>query len=111
MIAYTVLGLKVTNNDAEIRQAYLESLKKYPPEKSPDAYQIIRKAYELIETEQKRLDYYLFKTTEDISFDEYSAICLNLDKTLPTEKWNTLCRLYQESRLNKESESCSKKKP
>lgn len=109
MIAYAILGLKPTNEDEAIRNAYLKSLRKYPPERSPDEYQIIRKAYELIETEQKRLDYFLFKTAEDITYDEYAAICLNLDKTLPAEKWNKLCQRYQESRSNNGSGNSSKK--
>ncbi|MBU2509765.1 DnaJ domain-containing protein [bacterium] len=98
MIALKVLGLEFTNDDETIRKAYLKSLKKYPPEKFPDKYKTVRKAYELIETEQRRLEYYLFGHEDDITYDEYSSVCLNIDKTIPKEKWNKLCQLYQKTK-------------
>ncbi len=103
MIAFKVLGIAFSNEDEFVRKAYLESLKKYPPERSPEKYKIIRKAYELIESEQKRLEYFLFGSEHDISLEEYQTICLGIDKTLTTDKWNKLCQHYQKSKSRTES--------
>jgi DnaJ-class molecular chaperone len=105
MIAFKVLGLEFTNDDQTIRKAYLAALAKYPPEKSPDNYKTIRKAYGLIESEQKRLEYYLFGRDDDITVEEYTAVCLNVDKSITSEKWNKLCQLYQKNRSKQKSES------
>lgn len=98
MIAYKILGLEFTNDNGIIRDAYRRSVMKYSPEKAPDQYKIIRKAYELIETEQKRLEYYLFGSKDDVEFEEYTSLCLKIDKSISSEKWERLCQLYQENK-------------
>ena len=103
MIAFKVLGLEFTNDDKIIRTAYLESLAKYPPEKQPEKYKTIRKAYELIETQQQRLKYFLFGFEDDISFQEYTSICLKIDKSISSEKWNQLCQIYQKKKSKQKS--------
>ncbi len=97
MIAYQILDTTPRADDAEIRAAYLRRLKSYPPEKFPEAYKTIRKAYELVETEQKRIEYFLFGN--DLSFDpeEYERLLITVDKQLTKEKWERLCRIYHES--------------
>jgi len=98
MIAYKILGLEVTNDSQIIRKAYRDSILKYSPEKAPQQYKIIRKAYELVETEQKRLEYFLLGSQDDIEFEEFTTLCLNIDKSIPLKKWEGLCQLYQKSR-------------
>jgi len=65
---YLILGLleQKTNgtvDDAAVKAAYLQLLRRYPPEREPLHFQRIRKAYEQLETRQKRVRYALFDLT------------------------------------------------
>ncbi len=103
MIAFKVLGLAFCDDDETVRKAYLESIKKYPPEHFPEEYKVVRKAYELIETHQKRLEYFLFGHEQDISLEDYKTLCLTIDKTITADKWNNLCQHYLKSKSKTES--------
>ncbi len=53
---YIVLGLETESvSDEEVRRAYLERIRAYPPDIHPDRFQEIHSAYECINTEKKRL--------------------------------------------------------
>ena len=95
MLAYKILDIEVCDDDQKIREAYLKKIQTYPPEKEPERYQTIYKAYEKIQTHQKRLEYFLFENDADISFDEYERIIFKVDKTIIGEKWNQICQLFQ----------------
>ncbi len=108
MLAYRILGIdpsKNNNNDSDVRHAYLKNLKKFPPEKFPEEYKIIRKAYEMVETEQKRINYFLFGGDNEFSFEDYAAIRYKVDTTIPSEKWGKLCTIYQKKILKTKSEN------
>jgi curved DNA-binding protein CbpA len=51
------LTLHVTPNDDSqaIRQAYLEAVRRHPPESDPEGFRLINDAYEMIKTEDARL--------------------------------------------------------
>ena len=49
-------------SDAEVQTAYLELVRQYPPDRYAERFQQIRQAFELLETEKKRLAYDLFET-------------------------------------------------
>ncbi|MBT4090429.1 MAG: hypothetical protein HN580_15020 [Deltaproteobacteria bacterium] len=98
MIAYRVLGTDFCDDDAEIRAAYLRSIKTYSPEKSPEEYKTIRKAYELIETGQKRIEYFLFGNDLEFELEEYERLFIKTDKQITREKWDRLCQIYQENK-------------
>jgi len=57
--------------DKSVKTAYITLLKRYPPEREPEKFKQIRKAFEQLETHKKRLKYHLFDTTapdlEDLS--------------------------------------------
>jgi curved DNA-binding protein CbpA len=65
---YLILGLLECKHngevdDAVVKTAYLELLRRYPPEREPDRFQEVRKAYELLETRAKRMQHDLFSLT------------------------------------------------
>ncbi|MCP4753294.1 MAG: hypothetical protein GY866_20580 [Proteobacteria bacterium] len=97
MIAYGILGTGFCDDDAEIRAAYLEKVKRYPPERFPEEYKTIRKAYEMVETNQKRIDYFLSGNDMEFDHEEYQRLSLNVEKNITSEKWDSLCRIYQEN--------------
>jgi curved DNA-binding protein CbpA len=97
MIAYRILGIEVCDDDEQIRTAYLDNVRRYPPEKEPECYQIIRRAFEAIETHQQRLEYFLFGNDLQFTPEDYERIVLRPSNTIDKDQWQTLCRIYQES--------------
>ena len=63
MNPYLVLRVSPRAGDAEIRRAYLDAIRKFPPEREPERFQIISRAYEQIRDERSRLKYLLFDRT------------------------------------------------
>ena len=61
---YHILGISISAGDEAIHQAYLQQIRKYPPERNPQEFKKARQAYELIETRHKRLQYELFDTEQ-----------------------------------------------
>lgn len=45
---YAILGVPENATQQEIRQAYLELLRKFPPEQAPDKFQELRDAWQLV---------------------------------------------------------------
>ena len=60
MNPYEVLGVSYESDDASIRGAYLELVKKFTPEMHPDKFEEINRAYITLKDEKSRLEYYLF---------------------------------------------------
>jgi curved DNA-binding protein CbpA len=63
MNPYLILRVSPRASDAEIRRAYLEGIRKFPPEREPERFQAISRAYEQIRDERSRLNYLLFDRT------------------------------------------------
>ncbi len=57
---YEILEVAEDAGDSQIKKAYLGMVRRYPPERFPDDFQRIYRAYELIKTEDDRLAYRLF---------------------------------------------------
>ena len=57
---YRILGVTYDTDDETIRKAWLEKVRRYPPEISPERFKIYREAYDAISTSAKRLQLYLF---------------------------------------------------
>ncbi len=51
---FVTLGLPDNATDADVRQAYLRMIRRFPPERSPKAFQAISEAYEAAKTEVGR---------------------------------------------------------
>ncbi len=65
---YQVLGISESADDKDIRNAYLQRVKESPPERNPEAFKKIRKAYGILKdaNERKKLDMSMFRTDSDI---------------------------------------------
>ena len=50
-----VLGVTEDAEEEEIRTAYLEKIKQYPPDRSPEEFERIRDAYELLKDPRSRI--------------------------------------------------------
>lgn len=61
---YRTLGISIDAGDEAVHQAYLHQIRKYPPERHPQEFKAVRRAYELLETRHKRLQYELFDTEQ-----------------------------------------------
>lgn len=57
---YEILEVAEDADDSLVKKAYLGMVRRYPPERFPDDFQRIYRAYELIKTEDDRLAYRLF---------------------------------------------------
>jgi len=60
---YLVLGVGVDADDAAIEAAYLEGIKRAPPDRDPDGFEALRGAYDKIRTRHDRIAFNLFDTT------------------------------------------------
>ena len=67
---YIVLGLPRSATDEEIRRRYLELVRKYPPSRAPERFQLVAQAYEAVKTLAARVETELFGASAYRSFDE-----------------------------------------
>ncbi len=72
--AYEILGVTPEADDIQIKTAYLTMVKQYPPERCPKEFQNIYRAYELIRSQQDRLQYKFFHATLPDAADIGAAI-------------------------------------
>ena len=77
--AFEIIGVNIDANDDEIKKAYLQKVRIYSPEQAPDEFQKIRSAFDLINTEKKRIKYQLFN-------NDMPDICAFLEDSLSIEK-------------------------
>ena len=57
---FAVLQVAETATDEDIQKAYLRQVREHPPDRAPERFQEIRRAYETIKTQRDRLQYQLF---------------------------------------------------
>ena len=43
---WAILGVSVQADDTEVRRAYLQKVKEYPPDRAPEQFERVRDAYE-----------------------------------------------------------------
>lgn len=67
MNPYLVLDLPLTAGDAEVRAAYQELLRRYPPELRPERFQLIQEAYEKLRSGRDRWQWRLLHLKDDVS--------------------------------------------
>jgi curved DNA-binding protein CbpA len=65
---YLVLGIGRRSSDAEIKRAYFQLVRQYPPESAPEKFQQIRAAYERLRTPESRavVDLFLLQPPPDL---------------------------------------------
>ncbi len=61
---YEILNVNEQATDAEIKQAYLQKVKQYPPDHHHNLFQQIHTAYQTIKDQKSRLNYTLFQYPE-----------------------------------------------
>jgi curved DNA-binding protein CbpA len=96
MNPFLILRVSPGAGDPEIRRAYLEAIRKFPPESEPERFQAISHAYEQIRDEKSRLKYLLFDrvtsgTTPLEVFAKFSAAA-PMDKPLDFEAMKEFLR-------------------
>jgi DnaJ-class molecular chaperone len=67
---YFILDLMPDATDEEIRINYLKLVKKYTPEKYPEKFKTITKAYESIKDKRRRISMELFSYRKSIEVEE-----------------------------------------
>lgn len=97
MTPYQILNVAPDATDAEIREAYLQLVRRYPPTQSPDRFTLIAKAHEKVNTPEKRLDYELLgdpdaKMLQGNLVDEVLELA-RIQRKRPT--WNQLKQLMR----------------
>jgi curved DNA-binding protein CbpA len=60
MNPYEILGVSPQDDDAAVRNAYLALLRRFPPERHPNRFVDINRAYEAIKDTDSRLRHALF---------------------------------------------------
>lgn len=90
--AYETLEVGEDEGDAAIKKAYLGMVRRYPPERCPEDFQRIYRAYELIKTVEDRLSYRLFHYTLPEPADIAASLLQNNTQHVPAsrEEWQTL---------------------
>jgi curved DNA-binding protein CbpA len=66
---YEVLGIAPHADEAEIRRRYLELVREFPPDRAPERFAAVRKAYEDVRDPARRLEAQIFKTSTNDSLD------------------------------------------
>lgn len=90
---YTVLEIGEQATDAEIKQAYLQKVKQYPPDHHHEQFQMIHQAYEAIKDFTGRTKYALF-SVQQADFDAL------LDHAFKTEDLSLLSADHFEKLLS-----------
>jgi DnaJ-class molecular chaperone len=60
---YLILGLGDDADDAAVETAYLEGIKRFPPERDAARFEALRWAYETLRSHRNRVAYELFDTS------------------------------------------------
>lgn len=61
---YQILEVAEQATDAEIKQAYLQKVKQFPPDHHHEQFQLVQQAYEAIKDLENRTKYALFAVPE-----------------------------------------------
>ena len=84
---YAVLGLPADSDDEQIRRRYLELVKQFSPERHPEKFAAIRRAYESLRDLETRLRYRLFEAGRSDSVDAIleELACRTTRRRLPLQ--------------------------
>lgn len=88
---YEVLGVNSNSSSQDIKRAFFKLVRQYSPEKYPEEYENIRKAYEVLIDEKSRAEY-------DAQF-KYGEIIeqhiINADEYMEKEDYKSAIREYK----------------
>ena len=85
---YEVLGLTANADEAAIRQAYLDLVRKFPPDRDPEQFARVRAAYDALRDPFVRIESLLFgiRGTDTMDAIRSDAIRQVRDARIPTNK-------------------------
>jgi curved DNA-binding protein CbpA len=66
---YKILGLPPDADDAAIRTRYLELVREHPPERSPERFAEVRRAYDAVKDIETRLKKQLFEVNSGLTIE------------------------------------------
>lgn len=91
---YATLGLPADADDDAIRRRYLELVRQHPPERQPEKFAAIRKAYDRLRDLDTRLRYRLFEAGKSENIDQLieDLACLNSRPRLSLDKLLSLIK-------------------
>lgn len=67
MNPYDILGVAPDTDNIAVRKAYLEAVKRFPPEHCSEQFSAVNEAYQTIKDEDSRLRYILFNTQSTVA--------------------------------------------
>ena len=90
---YILLDVATDADDAEIKRAYLQKVRDYPPDRDPERFQAIHDAYQSIKDQKCRIGYALFNAPV-ADFDELLSNALDIGQPvkLNPEQFDKLFR-------------------
>lgn len=102
---YLLLGMSPSATDDEIHQAYLEGVRRYPPDKDAQRFQALHRAYETIKTPKRRLQYALFDTELPTPDALFERLCPSDNRgRVPVELFTAVLRAGASKENNTENE-------
>ncbi len=105
MDPYLTLDVLDDSDDATIKTAYLQAVKRYPPDQNGELFEQIRNAYEQIATKEKRMMLKLFNI-EPVLPVQIIKMCIKNkgDQPLTTETLQKIIASGLQSSLTKMKE-------
>lgn len=89
---WDVLGVPLTADDQEIREAYLRLVKAYPPDQSPKAFEAIRDAYATLHDARQRFHYQVLAARPTPSFVNLLDECAQTRRFVGPNPWLDVIR-------------------
>ncbi len=91
---YDVLEIDASASDDEVRRRYLALVRCYSPEREPEAFQRIQRAYDTARSESARLRFLLFDLSHGESLEEWmeEIRCQEREKRLGLDEIRALFR-------------------
>jgi curved DNA-binding protein CbpA len=80
MFAYILLNVTPNSSDTEIKEAYMTQSELYSPDRHPEQFKKIRKAYEKIKTQKDRDIYDVFHKDELTQADLTGLLLASKDR-------------------------------
>ena len=89
---YQILGVSETATDADVKLAYLQQVKAYPPDRDQNRFLQIQQAYQTIKDQDSRLRYALFNFPS-VEFNQILDQAFRQDSALPALSADDLMKL------------------
>ena len=67
---FYVLGIPEDADDARVRSAYLEAVRRFPPERAPEIFQLVTEAHKAVQNEVVRARSRIFGSLKTDTFED-----------------------------------------